>query len=79
VITNQVTTSGPAAGNANLILIGTGFAPGTSVTMGGIPAVVSSASATAVIALTPAHAPGLVQCVITTPGGCSVTCNYTYL
>ena len=79
VITNQVTTSGPAAGNSNLILIGTGFAPGTSVTMGGSPAVVTSASATAVIALTPAHAPGLVQCVITTPGGCSVTCNYTYL
>jgi hypothetical protein len=79
VITNQVTTSGPAAGGANLILIGTGFAVGTSVTMGGLTANVSSASATAIIALTPAHAAGLVQCVITTPGGCTVTCNYTYL
>ena len=79
VITNQVTTSGPAAGNANFILIGTGFAPGTSVTIGGNPAVVSSATATAIIALTPAHAPGPVQCVITTPGGCVVNCNYTYL
>ncbi|HZN39539.1 MAG TPA: IPT/TIG domain-containing protein [Planctomycetota bacterium] len=79
VITNQVTTSGTSAGGANFILIGTGFAPGTSVTIGGNPATVSSASATAIIALTPPHAPGLVQCVITTPGGCSVTCNYTYL
>ncbi|HEU4417940.1 MAG TPA: IPT/TIG domain-containing protein [Planctomycetota bacterium] len=79
VITNQVTTSGPAIGGSNFIVIGTGFAPGSSVTIGGNPAVVSSASATAIIALTPPHAPGLVQCTITTPGGCSVNCNFTYL
>ncbi|HEX6811932.1 MAG TPA: IPT/TIG domain-containing protein [Planctomycetota bacterium] len=79
VITNQVTTSGPAAGGANFIVIGTGFAPSTTVTVNGNPAVVSSASATAIIALTPPGTPGLATVVITTPGGCAVTCNYTYL
>jgi hypothetical protein len=79
VITNLVTPSGSSLGGANFIIIGTGFAPGTSVTIGGNPATVSSASATAVIALTPPHAPGVVLCVITTPGGCTTTCNYTYL
>ncbi len=33
-VTNTVLNSGPAAGNALFVVIGTGFAPGTTVTIG---------------------------------------------
>jgi hypothetical protein len=78
-ITNQVNTSGPAAGGASFIVIGTGFAPGTTITIGGNPANVTSAAATVLVATTPPGTPGPAQVVIRTPGNCQVTGNYTYL
>ncbi|MEZ6037870.1 MAG: IPT/TIG domain-containing protein [Planctomycetota bacterium] len=78
-ITNQISTQGTSLGGVSFIVLGTGFAPGTTVTIGGNPANVTSASATLVVATTPPGTPGPTQVVITTPGGCIVTTNYTYL
>lgn len=78
-ITSQPFTSGPAAGGGSFIVVGTGFAPGSTVTIGGNPATVSSAAATVIVATTPPGTPGPAQVIITTPGGCQVTATYTYL
>lgn len=78
-ITNQVNSSGPAAGGTTYIVFGTGFATGTTATIGGNPATVTSTSATLVILSTPPGTPGPAQVVLTTPGGCSVTSTFTYL
>lgn len=78
-ITNQINTSGPAAGGTNFIVLGTGFAPGTTMTIGGNPATVTTSSATAVIVTTPPGTPGPRPVVITTPGGCTVNTTFTYL
>lgn len=78
-ITNTLPASGPAAGGQSVVLVGSGFAPGSTVTIGGIPAMVNL-SATAVITLTsPPGSAGPQQVVVTTPGGCSATTTYTYL
>ena len=78
-VTSQPTTSGSAAGGSTYIVIGTGFAVGTTVTIGGNPANVSSVSATLIIATTPPGTPGPAPVVITTPGGCTVNASFTYL
>ncbi|MFY9345828.1 MAG: IPT/TIG domain-containing protein [Planctomycetota bacterium] len=78
-IINQINTSGPSAGGTTYIVIGTGMAVGTTMTIGGIPATVSSASATAIVVITPPNTPGPKPVVITTPGGCTVNSTFTYL
>lgn len=78
-ITSQVNTQGPAAGGTTYVVIGTGYAPGTTATIGGVPANVTSATAGAVVMITPPGTPGPKTVVITTPGGCSVTSTFTYL
>lgn len=78
-ITNTVFPSGTAAGGAQFVIIGTGFAPPMSVTIGGNPANITTSSATSIIMTTPPGVTGPATVVVTTPGGCSVTANYTYL
>jgi hypothetical protein len=78
VVTGTFLGSGPAAGNAIFIVQGTGFAVGTTVTVGGAPAVVVSAGALAVTVRTPPGMPGVAPVVLTTPGGCTVSTTYTY-
>lgn len=78
-ITSQVNSSGPAAGGTSFIMIGTGFAPNTTVTIGGVPATVSTAAATVIVCLTPPNTPGPKQVVVRTPGGCTVNSTFTYL
>jgi len=78
-ITSQVNTSGPAAGGTTYIAIGNGFAAGTTVTIGGVPANVTTASASVITAITPPGTPGPRPVVITTPGGCVVNSTFTYL
>jgi hypothetical protein len=73
-------SSGPASGGTGVTLTGTGFTGATSLTFGGTAAtslnVVSSTNATAV---TPAHATGAVDVVITTPSGSATKTNgFTY-
>ena len=48
------------------------------MTFNGVPANVTSASATVVVCTTPPGTVGPATIVITTPGGCSVTRPYTY-
>lgn len=72
-------SSGPAVGNTILAVQGTGFATGTTATVGGVPAQIIVATATAVVLRTPAGVPGIAPIVLTTPGGCTATINFTYL
>lgn len=78
-ITSQVNTSGPAAGGTTYVIVGTGFAAGTTATIGGVPANVTSASATVVVISTPPNSVGPKTVVVRTPGGCTVNSTFTYL
>ncbi|MEO6594803.1 MAG: IPT/TIG domain-containing protein [Planctomycetota bacterium] len=78
-VTSTVLGSGTAAGGALFLVIGSGFAPGSTVTIGGVAATVTSATSTLVQMNTPPGTPGVAQVVITTPGGCTTTTSYTYL
>lgn len=77
-ITQTALASGPAAGNQTFIMIGTGFAPGTTVTIGGAPATVTTVTTSLVQVLTPPGTPGPRPVVVTSPGGCTATTTYTY-
>jgi hypothetical protein len=61
-------TSGPTAGGTAVTITGTSFVSGATVTIGGTAATgVGFASATSLVATTPAHAAGLVDVVVTNP------------
>jgi len=78
-VTSTALGSGPAAGNATFIVLGTGYAVGTTVTIGGAAAQVLTVTPTALTVRTPPGTPGVQPVVITTPGGCTTTTSYTYL
>ena len=78
-VLNAVFASGPAAGGNLFIVSGIGFAPGTTVTIGGAAATVNNATATVLNLTTPPGVIGVANVVVTTPGGCSATTSYTYL
>lgn len=74
-------TSGPAAGGTTVTISGTGFAAGATVTFGGTAATnVNVLGSTTITAVTPAHASGAVNVVVTNPGGQNATSTngYTY-
>jgi len=79
VITSQTNASGPVTGNTTYVVIGQGFAPGMTMTIGGNAANVLAGGATSIVALTPPGVLGPSPVVITTPGGCQVTTTFTYL
>ncbi|PWD51788.1 hypothetical protein C8046_15180 [Serinibacter arcticus] len=60
--------SGPIAGGNLVVVTGTGFTPGTVVTVDGLPASVTVESATQLTYLAPAHPAGPVDVVVTTAG-----------
>ncbi|MCC7398539.1 MAG: IPT/TIG domain-containing protein [Planctomycetes bacterium] len=78
-VTGTLLGSGTAAGNQIFLVQGTGFAAGTTATIGGAAATTLSVSATVLSLRTPPGTPGQQPVVITTPGGCQVTTTYTYL
>lgn len=78
VITGTLLGSGTSAGNQVFVLQGTGFSPGTTVTIGGAAATVIGVSATVVTVRTPPGMPGVAPVVLTTPGGCTASTTYTY-
>jgi len=78
-VTGTLLGSGVAAGNQIFIIQGTGYAAGTTVTVGGAPAVILSVVPATVTVRTPPGTPGVQPVVLTTPGGCSATTSYTYL
>jgi len=67
-------SSGPAAGGTSVTISGTGFASGATVSFGGAAATnVNVVGSTTITAVTPAHASGGVNVVVTNPGGESGT------
>jgi autotransporter-associated beta strand protein len=56
---------GPIAGGRLMTLTGSAFRAGATVTMGGTPATVMSLTATTITAMTPAHAEGAVDVIVT--------------
>jgi hypothetical protein len=68
-------SSGPSYGGQVVVITGTNFLPGrTTVTIGGVSAVNHNVpfhvfSTQTILAVTPPHAPGTVDIVVTTPGG----------
>lgn len=73
-------SSGPASGGTGVTLTGSGFTGATSLTFGGTAATsLNVVSSTSVTAVTPAHATGAVDVVITTPSGSATKTNgFTY-
>ena len=72
-------TSGTTAGGTSVTLTGTNLSGTSAVTFGGTAATVISASSTTTVVSTPAHSAGLVDVVVTTPGGSSTLTNaFTY-
>jgi hypothetical protein len=69
VATNLAPTSGPAVGGTAVVITGTGFTSGASVTIGGGAAIVTALSNTQINATTPAHAAGTSDLVVTNPDG----------
>jgi photosystem II stability/assembly factor-like uncharacterized protein len=80
-VSSVVPTAGTAAGGTALSIAGTNFAAGqTTVTVGGSAATgVAVSSATLLTAVSPAHAAGAADVVVTTPGGSATLPNgYSY-
>ncbi|MGE3166825.1 MAG: IPT/TIG domain-containing protein, partial [Planctomycetota bacterium] len=69
-------TSGTPLGGTSVTLTGTGFIAGTAVTFGGTPAAsVTFVNATTLTAVTPAHASGVVDVVVTNTNGTDTLTN----
>lgn len=74
-------STGSISGGTTLVLMGTGFVPGTSVSIGGNPGSnVTVLDATTLHVVTAAHAPGLVDITINNGiGSVSLTDSFTFL
>ena len=71
--------TGASAGGDTVTILGTNFADGASVTFGGAdPEEVTMPDANSLIVMTPAHAAGAVDVVVTNPDGQSATTKFTY-
>jgi hypothetical protein len=70
--------SGPAVGNAVLVLIGQHFHPGLTVTVGGAPAMIEAQTTTQLQLRTPPGTPGTAPIVITSGTGCATSASYVY-
>jgi hypothetical protein len=79
-ITSFAPLSGIPAGGTNVTIYGSGFAPGATVTFDGVLASSSFVSATQMTAVTPMHASGAVDVVVTVPAQAPMTAlkKYTY-
>jgi hypothetical protein len=79
IISSLSPTSGPAGGGTTVTISGTGFAVGATVSFGGTAATnVNVVGSTTITAVTPAHASGAVNVVVTNPGGQSATSTNGY-
>ena len=81
-IASVAPVSGPTAGGTSIAITGTGFSPGATVTVGGVPATsVQVQSATLINAITPQHTAGAVSVLVTnSDGGAGTLLNgYSYI
>ncbi|HET7892664.1 MAG TPA: IPT/TIG domain-containing protein, partial [Candidatus Sulfotelmatobacter sp.] len=73
-ITSLSSPTGSTAGGASIVINGTNFVSGATVTFGGVSASnVSVANSTTINASTPPHAPGTVNVTVTNPDAQSAT------
>jgi len=77
LVTNIPFTTGPAAGGALFALAGNHLL-GCSVTIGGVPLVITSQSNTSIVGNTPPGTPGPANVVIRNALGCQTVRSYTY-
>ena len=77
--TTSPNAMGPAAGGQIMVIIGSGFSPGMTVTFDGVPAQVNNQTATLIVLIVPPGTPGTATVLIESRGGCSTTTTYTYL
>jgi len=80
-VTGVSPAAGPTTGSITVTIIGTNLVGASGATFGGTPATsVSVINATAVSAITPAHAAGSVNVLVTTPNGTATGTNvYKYV
>ncbi|PWD51789.1 hypothetical protein C8046_15185 [Serinibacter arcticus] len=73
-------TAGPVAGGTPVTVTGTNFVPGSVVSIDGVPVDTElGEGGTTVSFVTPAHAAGPVDVVVTTPGGVTAPLTFTYV
>ena len=78
-ITSVSPAAGPTAGGTVVTINGSNLGGATTVTFGGASASIVTDTPTQITVTTPAHAAGLVDVVVTTPGGSATATNaYTY-
>lgn len=78
--TSIAPAAGPAAGGQSVVLTGMNLTSTTAVTFGGISATFTVDSATQITAMTPAHAPGLVDVQLMWSGGAAISpVGYTFV
>lgn len=73
--------SGSTAGGTSVVIAGLRFQAGATVTFGGKSAMVVSVAPSSITAVTPAHAAGIVNVVVTNPDGLKgrLASGYTYV
>ncbi|MEU6587188.1 IPT/TIG domain-containing protein [Nocardia sp. NPDC046763] len=72
--------SGTVAGGTTVVLTGTGFVTGATVSFGGTPATsVTVDSTTQITTVTPMGSPGVVEVIVTTVGGTTGGIPYVYV
>lgn len=78
-IANLLTPAGTSAvGGKTVIVIGAGFLPGTTVTIGGNPMPITTITPAIIIGTSPPGVVGPQPLVVTTTAACVVTATYTY-
>ena len=78
IIANVSPSAGTTTGGASVTIDGAALASVTSVTFDGAAATIVSRSDASITVTTPAHAPGAVAILLTSPGGFA-TSTYTYV
>ncbi|MBT0770667.1 IPT/TIG domain-containing protein [Kineosporia sp. J2-2] len=81
VVTGLSPDHGPVAGGTLVAVTGSGFSGATSVTFGGVPAsgVIAVSNDGQIVATAPAHVEGVVDVVVTAPGGVSSGFAFRYV
>ena len=80
-VTGIVPNTGPTGSAVVVTISGTGFGSGVTVTLDGVPMMVTTANTSRITATAPPHPTGAVELVVTNPGGGSARLPgaYTYV
>jgi hypothetical protein len=77
----EVTSAQPDHGlpGSRIRLVGNGFVPGATVTVGGVAVFAGSTTASSIVFTAPAHTAGAVDIIVTNPGGATATLAGGYM